>query len=64
MIIWENVSSARRDPGRIQARSRLAGEMFSHVNASEILCGIAICGGSRLNDFPGETGNAGETFSI
>ena len=38
----ENNSSARRDPCRAQARSRLAGEMFSHENACDILCGKAI----------------------
>ena len=42
VFIWKNISSARRDPGRIQARSRLAGEMFSHVNACEILYGKAM----------------------
>ena len=41
MFIWKNISSARQDPGRIQARSRLTGEIFSHVNACEILCGKA-----------------------
>ena len=41
MFIWENISSARRDIGRVQPRSRLAGKMFSHVNASDILCGKA-----------------------
>ena len=56
MFIWKNISSARRDPGRIQARSLLAGEIFPHVNACEIYEVKLYEAGSRLSDFPDETG--------
>ena len=37
-----NISSVSRDPGRIQARPRLAGEMPSRVNTYDVLRGKAI----------------------
>ena len=42
LFIWDNTCSPRRDPGSAQARSRLAGKMFCHVNACAILCSKAI----------------------
>ena len=39
VFMWENIFSARRDLGRVQARSRLARKIYSHVNACDILCG-------------------------
>ena len=51
MFIWENISSPMRDPGRVQAGSRLAGKIFSHVNACNILCGNVILGGIADEQF-------------
>ena len=42
MFIWVNIFSARRDPGRVQARSRLAKKMFSHVNECDVLLDLCL----------------------
>ena len=59
MFIWENISLSRRDPGRVQARSWLAGKMSYHTNAVDILCGSStMAAGKREHE------HARETFSI
>ena len=57
MFMWENISSARRDLGRLHARFRLAGKTFSRGNTCEILCGMVKLyeTGFRLSDVPCKT---------
>ena len=61
MYILENISSARRDLCRVQPRCRLAGKMFSHVNASDIVVKLYEAK-SRLRNFPGEAGKCQGNF--
>ena len=55
-------SSAKWDPGRVQARSQLAGKRFSHVNICSNLIGKSILGGISAEQFPGETRKCGRNF--